>query len=145
MPVAVIMRERNCYPPAHASEIRSLPELRRTKQVVLCRAALRYIDPALGEDLQATLDGRARPDGAVPARDVRKIDQALVRHLVDPDPRKAGDVGDRVFVAQKVAIPQPTIQDLEEPPPFACEAIDAVGDGLGCIAVEVLRLSEHRP
>src|SRR5262245_48304782 len=123
---------------------RSLPVLRRTKQVIPRPAALRYIDPALGEDLQATLDGRARPDGAVPARDVRKIDQALVRHLVDTDPRKAGDVRDRIFGAQKGAIHQPTIQDLEEPPPFAREAIDAVGDGLGRIAVEVLRLSEHR-
>src|SRR5262250_275268 len=131
MPVAVKMHERNCYWLTAVRKPRSLPVLRRTKQVVPRLAALRYIDPALGEDLQATLDGR-------------KIDQALVRHLVDADPRKAGDIRDRIFGAQKVAISQPTIQDLEEPPPFACEAIDAVGDGLGCIAVEVLRLSEHR-
>src|SRR5262245_19630893 len=123
---------------------RLLPVLRRTKQVVPCPAALRYIHPALGEDLQATLDGGARPDRAVPARDVRKIDQALVRHLVDSDPRKAGDVRDRIFGAQKVAIAQPTIQDLEEPPPFAREAIDAVGDGLGCIRSEERRGGEHR-
>src|SRR5262245_64239974 len=90
------------------------------------------------------LGGRARLDRFLPALKIWKFLDVLALALPAQGPSNAGDVGDRIFAGQELAIGETVVHHAIEPVDLIRVALDRVVERLWLVVEEVVVIISSR-